>query len=233
MQSNAPAMLLIVRLHKDGRASIVLESCIVRKTVALKMMKKDSPERVPEEYYTTDEYLSFERQSVDAKHEYLDGEIVAMAGASRAHNLITGNIAQRLRNQLGGTTCETYTSDMRVKTSPTRYTYPDVVVVCQTPELEDEHLDTLLNPTVIVEVLSPSTTARDRNQKFSEYRALPSVRDYLVVSQDRMLVEHYSRQPNNDWTLHEVVSPDEAIPITSIGCELSLSDVYERVEFPS
>ena len=103
-------------------------------------MKKESPQRVPEEHYTVDEYLSFERASVDVKHEYLDGLIVAMAGASRSHNLITTNIVARFVNQLRGSACETYSSDMRVKSTPTRYTYPDVVVVCQNLSLKTKNL---------------------------------------------------------------------------------------------
>jgi Uma2 family endonuclease len=120
---------------------------------------------------------------------------------------------------------------MRVKTTPTRYTYPDVVVVCEEPKFEDGELDTLLNPTVIVEVLSPSTKARDRGEKFFEYRALPSVKDYLVISQDTMHVEHYTRQSGDEWMLHDVTAPEVTIRIPSIGCELSLAEVYERVQF--
>jgi Uma2 family endonuclease len=145
---------------------------------------------------------------------------------------ITGDIYTRLTIQLRGTGCETYSNDMRVKTTPTRYTYPDVVVVCDKPQFEDDEVDTLLNPTVIVEVLSASTKARDRGEKFFEYRALPSVKDYLVVSQDTMHVEHYTRQSEDEWMLHDVTEPEVTIRIPSIACELSLAEIYERVQFP-
>lgn len=134
--------------------------------------------------YTASDYLSFERACPDIRHEFIQGQIEAMAGASRAHNLITSNIARHLGNQLEGRPCETYASDMRVRTAST-YTYPDVVVVCGEPEFEDGERDTLLNPTVIVEVLSRSTEAWDRGEKSFQYRALPSIQDYLLVSQER------------------------------------------------
>ncbi len=180
--------------------------------------------------YTVSEYLSFERASPDIRHEFIQGRIEAMAGASRAHNLITSNIARHLGNQLEGRPCETYASDMRVRTAST-YTYPDVVVVCGGPEFEDREGDTLLNPTVVVEVLSPSTEAWDRGEKSFQYRALPSIQDYLLISQDRMRVEHYARRAGG-WTLHDATA-DERIRIESIGCELTVSDMYQRVHFLS
>ena len=189
--------------------------------------------QLPEEhyYYTTEEYLELERAS-ELKHEYISGEIVAMAGATRAHNLITGNVAQRLRNQLEGRPCETYSNDMRVRTTPSDYTYPDVVVVCGEPQFEDAGLDTLLNPTVVIEVLSKTSEARDRGEKFSDYRAIESVREIVFVSQHKPRVEHYLRQANDEWTLHEVTDPAGAIKLSSIGCTLTLAEIYERVEFP-
>jgi Uma2 family endonuclease len=182
-------------------------------------------------FYTVEEYLAFERSS-ELKHEYISGEIVAMAGATRAHNLVTGNIAQRLRNQLGGKPCETYSSEMRVRTTPTEYTYPDVVVVCDEPQFEDAELDTLLNPTVVVEVLSKSSEARDRGEKFLDYRGIESVKDIILITQHKMRVEHYVRQPNNDWILHDISDPDGMTIMTSIGCTLTLAEIYERVTFP-
>jgi Uma2 family endonuclease len=184
-----------------------------------------------EKFYTVEEYLAFERSS-ELKHEYISGEIVAMAGATRGHNLITGNVAQRLRNQLEGKPCETYSSDMRVRTSPTEYTYPDVVVVCDEPRFEDAELDTLLNPTVVVEVLSKSSEARDRREKFPDYRGIESVKDILLIAQHKVRVEHYVRQANNGWLLHDISDPGGMIMITSIGCTLALAEIYERVTFP-
>jgi Uma2 family endonuclease len=183
------------------------------------------------DFHTVEEYLAFERNS-ELKHEYISGEIVAMAGATRAHNLITGNIAQRLRNQLEGKPCETYSNDMRVRTTATDYTYPDVIVVCEEPQFEDMEIDTLLNPTVIIEVLSKSSEARDRGEKFSDYRGIESVKDIVLVTQHKMRVEHYVRQANNEWTLHDISDPDAMIVIASIGCTLILAEIYERVKFP-
>lgn len=181
--------------------------------------------------YTVEEYLVFER-AADYKHEYLSGEIVEMAGATREHILITGNIARRLGNQLEGKPCETYTNDMRVRATPTTYVYPDVVVVCDEPRFEDDEFDVLLNPTVVIEVLSKSTEARDRGEKFSEYRANKSVKEIILVSQHRPRVEHYVRQANEEWIFHDVGDLNGSITLDSIGCVLSLTEIYERVQFP-
>ncbi|MDQ3753430.1 MAG: Uma2 family endonuclease [Acidobacteriota bacterium] len=194
------------------------------------MIQRDASQSLQEEYYTIEEYLSFERAS-EIKHEYVDGQTVAMVGASRAHNLITGNVSRRLGNQLEGKPCETYSSDMRVKTTATDYTYPDVIVVCEEPEFEDREVDTLLNPTVIVEVLSKSTEKRDRVEKFADYRGIAHLKEYILISQDKMHVEHYVRQPDNEWRLYDVNEPGGKIRIESIDCELLLSEVYERVKF--
>ena len=188
--------------------------------------------QLPEiQLYTVEEYLALEREA-EFKHEYISGEIVAMAGATREHILITGNIAQRLRNQLEGSPCETYSNDMRVRTTPSDYVYPDVVVVCDEPQFEDNEFDTLLNPTVVIEVLSKSTEARDRGEKFSDYRGIASVKDVVFVSQYRMRAEHYVRQANGEWILHEVTLPSETITLESIGCTLTLAEIYERITFP-
>src|SRR6185369_17091632 len=153
--------------------------------------------------YTVQEYLTSER-AAELKHEYFAGEIVAMAGATREHILITGNISQRLRNQLERKPCETYSNDMRVRATPTTYVYPDVVVVCGEPQFEDSESDILLNPTVVIEVLSKSTEARDRGEKFSDYRANKNVKEIIFVSQYRPRVEQYVRQANDEWIFHEV-----------------------------
>ncbi len=126
---------------------------------------------------------------------------------------------------------ETY-SDMRVRTTPTEYTYPDVVIVCGEPEFEDDEFDTLLNPTLIVEVLSKSTARRDRVEKLADYRGMSSLKEYILISQDKMHVEHYVRRPDNEWTLTDTDQPEGKVAITSIGCELRISDVYDRVTFP-
>ena len=183
-----------------------------------------------EDYFTAEEYLTFEKHS-ETKHEYTAGQIIAMAGASRRHNLITGNAFGELRNQLKGKSCEAYAQDMRVRTTPEDYAYPDVVIVCGEPLFEDAEY-TLLNPTVLIEVLSKSTEARDRDDKLHDYHALESVTDYVLIAQDKTLVDHYFKQANGDWTLRSYTKPDEVIRLSSIGCELSLAELYAQVKFP-
>ena len=185
-----------------------------------------------ERWQTPEQYLVLERQA-DHKSEYINGRIFAMAGASRAHNLIAGNIFGELRAQLRGRPCEAYISDMRVKVSQTGlYSYPDVAVACGELQFEDVHGDTLLNPLVIVEVLSESTEAYDRGGKFAHFRRLPSLTDYLLVAQDKMCVEQYVRQ-GEQWLLTELSDAKGAVQLESIGCKLSLEEIYARVELPS
>jgi Uma2 family endonuclease len=181
-------------------------------------------------YYTPEEYLALERQA-GYKSEYFDGEIFAMTGASRRHNLVAGNILATLHSQLRKRPCEIYPSDMRVKVSPTGlYTYPDVSVVCGEPMFDDEQRDTLLNPTVLVEVLSKSTASYDRGEKFEHYRKIKSLAEYLVVAQDKYHVEQYTRQPDDRWLLSETDDPQKTIRLSSIECDLALADVYDKVE---
>jgi Uma2 family endonuclease len=182
-------------------------------------------------YVTPEEYLAFGR-AAEYKNEYFDGEIFAMTDASRKHNLIALNTGSELHDQLKGRACEAYVNDMRVHVPATSlYTYPDVVVVRGEPQLEDEYLDTLLNPTLIVEVLSKSTARYDRTGKFSDYRSIPSFAEYLLVSQDEYRVEHYVRQPDGRWLLTEYRSREDALALDSIGCRLSLAEIYDKV-FP-
>ena len=179
---------------------------------------------------TTEEYLAKERKAL-TKSEYRDGQIHAMPGASRKHNLIAGNTFAELHVQLRNRVCEVYQNDMRVKVSAAgTYTYPDVVVVCEEPRFEDTHFDTLLNPTVLIEVLSPSTAAYDRGDKFASYQKLDSLCEYVLISQDSVCVEHYLRQ-EQDWNLTEFRSLDDVFSLVSIGCELSLRAIYAKVQF--
>ncbi len=183
-------------------------------------------------YLTPEEYLAFERKAT-TKHEYLNGQIVAMSGASFAHNFITVNIATSLNIQLMEGECRVATSDMRVKvTQIDSYFYPDVVVVCGEPRAEDDTFDTLLNPTLIVEVLSPSTEGYDRGKKFEHYQQIASLKDYILISQDEVHVEYYYRQ-ENEWLQTEFVELEDVLSLFSIGCELRLSDIYRRVEIAS
>ena len=181
-------------------------------------------------YLTPEEYLAWERKA-EFKNEYLRGHIVAMSGASYQHTLITMNISGELYIQLKGRACTVHTNDMRVRTSPdTSYFYPDVLVVCDEPRFEDNAFDTLLNPIVLVEVLSPSTEAYDRGEKFKHYQQLTSLREYILVSQDEVRVEHYRRQ-ETQWKPTEFRSLENVLPLASIECELPLKDIYRQVEF--
>lgn len=177
---------------------------------------------------TPEQYLAMERHS-ETRNQFLNGEVFAMTGASREHNLLVANLLAGLHSQLRGRTCEAYANDMRVKVSATGlYTYPDVVVVCGQPQLEDAELDTLLNPTLIAEVLSDSTEDYDRGTKFAHYRTLPSFSEYLLVAQNEVHVEHFIRQ-SDGWLLTETRDLTATLDLPSIGCRLSLADIYERV----
>ncbi len=185
-----------------------------------------------EHRYTPEEYLARERQSA-FKSEYLDGHISAMSGVSRAHSLINSNLARLLGTQLVDRPCEIHVSDMRVKVSARGlYTYPDIAVVCGEGQYEDAHVDTLLNPTVIIEVLSPSTEAYDRGRKFASYQRLPSLREYLLVAQDQARVEHFVRQEVG-WLLTAFDDPAAALAMPTIGCTLPLAEIYRKVSFPA
>ncbi len=187
--------------------------------------------QLAEQFITAVDYLALER-TAEIKSEYLNGRIYAMSGASEEHNTIVFNLARRIGNQLDKKPCRGYVNDMRVKVSPTGlYTYPDVVVVCGEPRFEDAQVDTLLNPTVIIEVLSDSTAAYDRGEKFAHYRALQSLSDYLLVAQDQPRIEHYQRQPDGRWLYSATDGLDAQVEISTIGCALSLAEVYERVVF--
>ncbi len=179
---------------------------------------------------TEAEYLAFER-AAQTKHELLDGEVFAMSGASEAHNLISMNTGAALHTQLRGRSCKVYPSDMRVKTPDSLYTYPDLSVVCGDSKFSDEEFDTLLNPTVLIEVLSPSTERYDRGRKFQAYRGIPTLREYLLIAQDSPHIEHYTRQPDDRWVLTEAVGMGATLSLAAIGCTLALTDVYEQVTF--
>ena len=181
-------------------------------------------------YYTVEEYLAFEREALD-KHEYIDGEIIAMAGASREHNLIGTNTTVALVTQLRGRGCEVYANDMRVRMKGKRYGYPDVVVVCAKPEFSDEEFDVLLNPTIVVEVLSPSTRFRDKTEKLETYQKMDSIKECLLIEQTVRRVEHYIKQTPNQWLLRIYENADDILKLESIGCEIPLSDIYLQVEF--
>ncbi len=186
---------------------------------------------VPEPLLTPDQYLVQERQA-DFKSEYFRGETFAMAGASREHNLIVANIVGEFRNALKERPCEVYPSDMRVKVSPSGlYTYPDAVVVCEKPQFEDQAVDTLLNPTVLLEVVSESTESYDRGAKSSRYRELVSLKEYVLIAQDRVSIECYVRQPGNRWLLRDVQSIEDAAVFESVDVTIPASEVYRGIDF--
>src|SRR5207244_1637640 len=163
------------------------------------------------------------------KSEFDDGFIKAMSGATREHNLITGNIAREIGNQLKDRDREVYSNDMRVCVGPSRrYVHPDVVVVCGEPQFQDRELDTLLNPVVIVEVLFESTEKKDRGRKFTAYRRLESLQEYVLIDQEEVLVERYTRR-GEEWVLTAFESLDSTLHLTSIDCAIPLRETYARV----
>lgn len=176
-------------------------------------------------------YLAFEREAT-GKHEYWHGEVFAMAGASRRHNLLVANLVRLLGNALLERPCEVYPSDMRVgRATGEVFTYPDVTVVCGEPTFADEGHDTLLDPLVIVEVLSDSTEAYDRGKKFEHYRGIASVQHYLLVAQDHALVELYTRQADGTWSLADCRQGD-TVGLSAVGCELAVTEIYRKVLEP-
>jgi Uma2 family endonuclease len=183
----------------------------------------------PDRWISPEEYLEAERKA-EYKSEYLDGQVFAMSGASRRHNLIVGKIIGGLFGQLRGRPCEVYPSDMRLRVPETGlYTYPDVTVVCGTPQLQDGYFDVLLNPTVLFEVLSESTERTDRHRKALHYRRIRSLEHYLLMSQEEPLVESYRRVGDAEWRLTEASGIDASIALDAIACELALRELYEGV----
>jgi Uma2 family endonuclease len=179
---------------------------------------------------TPEEYLAAERKA-ENKSELIDGEVVAMSGASRRHNLIAVNLTREISLQLKDRPCEAYASGMRVRAaSANQYTYPDVAAVCGEPRFEDEHADTLLNPTLIVEVLSESTETFDRGKKFDSYRTIESLAEYLLVSQGAYRIEQHTKQTDGRWQLSEYRSLHDAVVLPSIQCKLALREVYDKIK---
>jgi Uma2 family endonuclease len=178
-------------------------------------------------------YLEIERKA-ERKSEYWNGEVVEMLGASELHNLVATNTASLAGSQLRKKNCRVYQSDMRVQVAAnSMYAYPDIVIVFGKPQCLDEHQDTLLNPKVIVEVLSPSTEAFDRGRKFQHYRHIESLEQYLLLSQDRMQAALYSRQPGGQWLVTFASQPWEVLDLSSVGCTLSPGECYEKVDLPA
>ena len=176
------------------------------------------------------DFLAFEREA-ETKHEYAGGEVLAMTGASERHNLIVANLIAGLHSQMVDRPCRVYPSDMRVAVSASGpFYYPDIVALCAAPRFLDEEDDTLLNPSVLVEVLSPSTEAFVRGPKFSDYRTIESVQEIVIVAQDAMRVEHFARQDDGHWLLTDHASPESVLEIPAVRCRLELARVYAKTE---
>jgi len=183
-------------------------------------------------HISPEEYLVIERDSLD-RHEYFDGEIFLMAGTSEEHANISSNVNISLGTQLKKRPCKSYQSDLRVHIPATGlYTYPDVIVVCGKPQLlEDAYLDTLLNPDLIIEVLSPSTADYDKGTKFDHYRTIDSLKEYVLVWQDKKRVARYTKQTDGSWTLNDFIGEEAEIVLSSINCKLLMEDIYDKVDF--
>jgi Uma2 family endonuclease len=187
----------------------------------------------PKHLYTLEEFLALERES-DTRYEYWDGQIFCMSGASAAHNRIAGNVFGELRAQLKGRSCEAFNSDQRVKVpAAPPYRYPDVSVVCGEPQFEDvQGLDVLVNPALLVEVLSETTEKYDRETKFTYYKSIPDFREYLLIAQDRVSVTHYVSEPDGSWTGTEIPDLALSLHLPAVDCTLALESIYERVKLP-
>jgi Uma2 family endonuclease len=192
--------------------------------------------------FTIEEYLALERTE-EERHEYLDGCVYAMAGESPDHGRICVNLTRRLAAQLDGSGCEVFSKDLKVRCGPMPrpggshqglFAYPDLVVICGALQFHDQAREVLLNPRVILEVLSPSTEAFDRGDKFRRYRAwLPTLTDYVLVAQDRPFIDHYHRQDDGTWALRTYEGLEDALDLATIGCTVPLAEVYERLVFPA
>ena len=188
---------------------------------------------VPKHSVTPEEYLHRE-QAAEFRSEYFRGEMFAMAGASANHNLIVLNAGASLRDQVKKQPCRVYSSDLKLRIKATGlYTYPDLSVVCGEPQLESNGGDVLLNPVVLVEVLSDSTEAYDRGKKFEHYRTIPSLKHYVLVAQDRHSIDCFSRKPDCSWVLTSCQSLAEKVEIEALDCQLTAAEVYDKVVFPS
>jgi Uma2 family endonuclease len=181
--------------------------------------------------FTAEQYLDLERHS-EIRHEFLDGTVYAMSGGSPAHSAICFNLAVSIGLQLRGTNCKGFSPDMKVRAGDKRlYAYADLAVACGENFFHDEHGDVLLNPIVIFEVLSRSTEAYDRGEKFERYKTIETLTDYVLVSQDRPRLEHFSRQPDGTWSLTEMSGLESSLDLSSVNCRLPLAEVYDRIEF--
>lgn len=186
---------------------------------------------VPKRFITPDEYLHRERLA-EFRSEYFRGEMFAMASASANHNLIVGNCVQTLGQQLKKKPCRVYPSDLKLRIEATGlHTYPDLSVVCGEPQLDSDVGDVLLNPVVLVEVLSESTEAYDRGKKFEHYRTIPSLKHYVLIAQDRHSIDCFSHRPDGSWNLTSCQGVDGHLELDAIDSQLAAAEVYDKVVF--
>jgi Uma2 family endonuclease len=193
--------------------------------MALARVKTDAP-------YTPEAYLLFERESA-SRHEFLDGEIYQMAGESLSHSRVCMNLAREVGNKLKGKPCEALSPNMKVRTSSASlFAYPDLTIVCGEPLFHDTKKDVLVNPQVIFEVLSPSTENYDRTTKFQKYRmGNETLTDYVLVSQDKIFIEHFTKQADGNWVYRSYGETDDILEFETIGCDLNLREIYDRIDF--
>lgn len=188
------------------------------------------PQTIPR--LTEAEYLALERAALDVKSEFYDGEMFAMSGGTRWHSRIGTNLALEFGNKLRRHRCQPYNAELRVKVEATGlFTYPDLSVVCDEPRFLDEEMDTLLNPTLIVEVLSDSTESYDRGTKFEHYRQIPSLKEYLLVSQYEPRIEQFIRQSSSEWLLREAVGMETKLALPSLEITIELAEIFANVDF--
>ena len=183
-----------------------------------------------EKIYTAEDYLKFERRDT-GKQEYSNGRVLNSTGSSRRHNLIGSNTTIAIGSRIRGHKCEVYVNDMRVKLAPHNYCYPDVVVVNGEPQFEGKELDILLNPTVIVEIMSRSTLSHDKTEKLERYLSMDSVREILLIKEEEMRAEHYHKQTINQWIYKIYTNREDVVTIDSINCKISISEIYSQIKF--
>ncbi|EXJ14620.1 Uma2 family endonuclease [Imhoffiella purpurea] len=186
----------------------------------------------PKPYYSFEDYLAAERDCIDEKHEYVAGQVFAMTGATYNHNVITTNLVREFSNRLKSRPCVALSNDMRLRIETAdACTYPDVLVLCDDPAFHDRRKDVLTNATLVAEVLSPSTEGYDRGDKFAIYRGLPSLRQYVLISQDRPRADVFTRQADGRWLLDAHDDPESILSLESIDCAIRLGDIYDKVRF--
>lgn len=181
---------------------------------------------------SAEEYLALDR-AAERKSEFLEGDIFCMSGVSFQHDRIQMNLIIELAAQLRDRNCEVFSADVRVGVSAKMYTYPDLSIVCGKLVAGDEHQDILLNPAILFEILSPSTEKYDRGLKFQHYRTIESLKEYILVDQDKIRIEQFTRQPDNTWTLRDYQSPTDQLKLSTVNVSVPLQRIYDRVEIPA